>query len=956
MKKRLISIVLIIAMLSSFSLFALAETVLLDRSQPSFDEQTEYEPSDSFEGFVVRDTKLLGNGQISLHDDNGNKMLKMAISKSVNDDYTTELKQNAAIIRIFEYRSLKDYYKKGIIIDFDIIAPENGTIVLHTRSDAYYTYGFFKIEGLKLIPGNEFRTYEADTSKHASLEKGKMHNIKMVFDTSSKSYTIYLDKKQVGDKYTVPDGYLSYNTEFFDKATGAMKEVPKLYFRLMPNLDGNNPSTYPIEAYVDNLKITSCNLDGTDVSSFFDIYDENGKIVSQFNPSNTSHKIGLDVFNNTDAADDTAVVSLKFKKNENGFNLLDSYSIKKLSLVKGYNRAEFNNLLIPDNDPDYFSKLIFLDSLYNPGMEASVYSYTNDGAFVTVTKTDKPAAALVDKGTIKAVNLDRDVTISGIAQDAEGQPLLNVPVGLTILNKGVTKDALKTEYNALSTETNSLSSFAYSDITTTDIDGKYTFKVEMPDSALSGDYLLIANVGGKEVSTTLRYLTTAQKQASIKDINDALSKTATDLLSTIENPETEYNLSLFVGYTSTKDMYNLVKDKASFFELVKSYGKYSEELSEVGNSVIAFNKNLDNAILLSNLESIDDLPTLKQNAESIAKQTGLMLSGITAANNDAVYTALADFTDFSSLDKINGCIAEAIVLYDIPKAENWGAIKTAIELYSTLLGLDLSDSTVDYDGVYHKMYDQKAGYTDISKIVASFNELKASTSIVITPPPVIAPPVIIPSGGGGGVASRPVINEEVKVEDIINPEPSVKVMNFTDVSESFWGYKYIKEAYEKGLVNGISEDKFNPEGLITREEFVAMLVRCAGVSYKDSDISFSDIKESDWYSDTVKTAYAYGIIKGREDGTFGAGESITRQDIAVMIKNMADNGLIPTLNGEANEFKDVTSISDYALTSVNAVSASGIFAGYDDLTFRPQSNAIRAEATTIILRLFNMAK
>lgn len=955
MKNRLISIVLLIVMFSSFSLLAFAETVMLDRSLSSFDEETAYKENDYFGTYGVRGTSLQGKGVISLHNDNGNKMIKMAIPESVTSGY------NSAMLTLFANRNHKEYYKKGVIIDLDIIAPESGTIILHTRGASYYTFTFFKIENLKLIPATGRSTYETNTTKHATLEKGKMHNLKIVFDTSSKSYTIFLDGKQVGDKYTVQDAYLSWkaNSEYFDATTGAMKEVPELYFRLMPNLEGT--TTYPVEAYVDNLKITSYNLEGMEVASDFDIYDDEGKTVPVYDPSKSSHKIGMDVFNNTSEADEAALVSLKYKKNENGFNLLESYSVKRLPLLKGYNRADFNNMLIPDSDPSFVSKLIFLDSLYNPEIKAPIYTLANDGTDITVTKTDKPAAVLVDKGTIEAVNLDNEITVSGIALDSEGEPLLNVPVGLTVLNKDVTKDGLISEYNTLSAETNNLQSFVYTDLTQTDIEGKYTFKIEMPESAEMGDYLLIANVGGKEATTTLRYLTTAQKQASIKKINEALSKTSADLLNEIDN--NEFPLSLFLGYTSTKDMYNGVKDKPTFFELVKSFGKYSEDFDKTGNSVIEFNKNLDNSILLSNLEGIDDLALLKQTAESIAEQTGLMLSGITSANSDAVYTALAAFTDFSSLDAINKCIAEAIVLYNIPNALSWGTIKTAIESYSELLGLDLSDSKVDYDKVYHKMYDLKSGYTDIGKIVASFNELKLSTPVVVTPPPVIRP-VTGGGGGGGGVSSRPQISEEIKneetkeenKEDIIKPETPVRVMNFNDVKESFWGYKYIKEAYEKGLVNGISEEEFNPDGKITREEFVAMLVRCVGLSDKNSDISFSDIKESDWYSDTVKTAYAYGIIKGREDGTFGAGESITRQDIAVMIKNMADNGLIPALSGEASEFKDADSVSDYALSSVKLVSAAGIFSGYEDLTFRPDNNAIRAEATAIILRIFNMAK
>ncbi len=959
MKNRLISIVLLIAMLSSFSLFAFAETVMLDRSLPSFDEETAYKNDDYFGTSGVRGTSIQGNGALSLYDDNGNKMIKMAIKDSVSSGY------NYAMMTMFVNRNLSEYYKKGLVISYDLIAPENGKIVFHTYGTNYPSRRLYSVDNLTLIPASAANTDVTDITKQATLEKGKLHNIKLILDTSSRSYTIFLDGIKVGDTYTFQDNYFA-STNYWDKTTGEMKEVPPMYLSLRTNDD---TTSYPLEAFVDNLKITSYNEEAIEVSSSFDILN-NTKYEGEFSPLETSQETSLDIFNNIGEDKEVAAISLKYKTNINGYKLLEGYSLKKLNLTKGYNRETIANMLIPDNDSTSSAQFLLLDSLYEPAMSTSSYTLINNGTNVTVTNNAIPALPEdTIKGTLEVTNLDNEVTVSGIVIDEEGEPLLNVPVGLTILNKDVTKDAFITEYNALNAETSSMQSLIYTDLSATDIEGKYSFKIEMPDSAEMGDYLLIANVGGKEVSTTLRYLTTVQKQSSIIKINDALSKTSTDFLNTIGDSDTAFSLSLFLDYTSDESMYNSVKDKPTFFELVKSYGEYSEELSETGNSVNQFNINLDNAILLSNLESIDELAGLKLYAESIAEETGLLIDGISAVNSDYVYTALKDFSDFSSLDKINKCIAEAIVLYNIPNAENWGAVKTAIESYSTLLGLDLSDSTVDYDEVYHEMYEQKGSYTDIQKIISSFNALKLTCPIVINPPPIIKPSVSVGGGGGGGVAARPqvdeeVIDEEVKDEeskeeskdDILKPEPPVKAMNFTDVSEDFWGYDYIKEAYEKGLVNGISENEFNPDGLITREEFVALLVRCAGLSNKDSVTNFSDIKESDWYFDTVKTAYAYGIIKGRENGAFGAGESITRQDIAVMIKNMADNGLIPELKGEISEFADADEISDYALSSVNAVSAQGIFSGYEDLTIRPKNNATRAEATAIILRIFNMAK
>ncbi len=951
MKKRLISIVLLIVMFSSFSLCAFAETVMLDRSLPSFDEEIAYKNDDYFGSYGVRGSAIQGKGALSLYEKDGNKMIKMAVTDAVTSGY------NYSMLTMFVNRNHKDYYKHGIIISYDTVAPDNGKILFHTYGANYASRRLYSIDKLTLIPASASNTDVTDTSKQATLEKGKLHNIKLVLDTASRSYTIFLDGNQVGDTYTFQDNYFA-SANYWDKATGVMKEVPPMYLSLRTNDDGS--STYPLEALVDNLKITSYNLEGIEVSSSFDIY-ENGEKVSEYNPSLSSHNIGIDVFNNTTEAKEIAALSLKYNTNGNGYKLLDSYSFKRLPLDKGYNRESLTNMLIPDSDTLSSTQLLFVDSLYTPKMSSASYTLTNDGTYVTVLKNEIPSVAATElKGTLEVTNLDKEVTVSGIVTDEEGESLNNLPVGITILNKDVTKENFITEYNALTAETSSIQSLIYTDLSATDIEGKYSFKIEMPKNAEMGDYLIIANAGGQEFTTTLRYLTTEQKQDSIININQALSKTTLDFQNAVN--DNEFPLSLFLDYTSTKNMYNLVKDKPTFFELVKSYGKYSEELSETGNSVNQFNINLDNAILLSSLEEIDNIANLKQYAESISEETGLITSGITTVNSDYVYTSLATFSDFSSLEKINKCIAEAIVLYNVPYAENWGGIKDVIETYSGLLGLDLSDENVDYDEVYHKMYDLKNSYTDIQKIVNSFNELKLTCPIVVTPPPVIKPPVIVGGGGGGGggVASRPQINEENKAEEnkeeVLKPETPVKVMNFTDVPESFWGYDYIKEAYEKGLVNGISENEFNPYGNISREEFAAMLVRCANLSKKDSDINFSDVSESDWFFDTVKTAYAYGIIKGREDGTFGAGESITRQDIAVMINNMADNGLIPQLKGEISEFVDTDKVSDYALSSVLKVSSAGIFSGYDDFTFRPQNNAIRAEATTIILRIYNMVK
>ena len=53
------------------------------------------------------------------------------------------------------------------------------------------------------------------------------------------------------------------------------------------------------------------------------------------------------------------------------------------------------------------------------------------------------------------------------------------------------------------------------------------------------------------------------------------------------------------------------------------------------------------------------------------------------------------------------------------------------------------------------------------------------------------------------------------------------VLPFKDVPKDDWGYKDIQTMYLSGIVNGVSEDKFEPDGYLTRREMCVMLNRYA---------------------------------------------------------------------------------------------------------------------------------
>ena len=211
-------------------------------------------------------------------------------------------------------------------------------------------------------------------------------------------------------------------------------------------------------------------------------------------------------------------------------------------------------------------------------------------------------------------------------------------------------------------------------------------------------------------------------------------------------------------------------------------------------------------------------------------------------------------------------------------------------------------------------------------------------------------------GGGGGAIGTDngfTVTDTEDVEDMIATEevkPTYdedKSMPFTDVS-THWAYATIKSMYAKGIVNGYDDGTFKPNNTVTRAEFVKMLTGAITLATTDtSSISFTDVADSDWYSECVKLAAANGLVQGH-DGMFRPLDKISRQDAAIVIYN-AISGAGYTLNGEKT-FDDTSDISDYAKASVSALAANGVINGSDG-NFLPLNTLTRAEAVKLIENL-----
>lgn len=198
-------------------------------------------------------------------------------------------------------------------------------------------------------------------------------------------------------------------------------------------------------------------------------------------------------------------------------------------------------------------------------------------------------------------------------------------------------------------------------------------------------------------------------------------------------------------------------------------------------------------------------------------------------------------------------------------------------------------------------------------------------------------------GGGGGGGSKSDYIQKTPAKEV----PVISEEKFSDLAGYEWAKTAVEALSDMGIINGIGNKSFAPSNNIKREEFAAMIVRLAKIEQSGIHNPFSDVNESDWFTAELSAAFKNGIINGMGDGTFGAGKNITRQDMAVILFNLAKRYGIDTKDAPKSEFRDYSNISEYATEAIDFLAGKGIINGTDG-NMLPRRMATRAEAAKMI--------
>ncbi|MBP3360448.1 MAG: S-layer homology domain-containing protein [Clostridia bacterium] len=223
------------------------------------------------------------------------------------------------------------------------------------------------------------------------------------------------------------------------------------------------------------------------------------------------------------------------------------------------------------------------------------------------------------------------------------------------------------------------------------------------------------------------------------------------------------------------------------------------------------------------------------------------------------------------------------------------------------------------------------------------------------------------SGGGGGghiwpkPAEQPGNNSENDGEndgendtDKTDTDSNTTVKNsFNDIKEH-WAKDSIEEMHSLGFVNGRNDQLFDPDGDITRAEFVAIVVRMLGIDTSEAVNVFEDVPETAWYYSYVNAAASAGIVKGSLNG-FEPEKLISRGEMAkVLMETCKFADVEYDENTARPDFTDSDKFSEWEKEAIDYVSGAGLIKGMPDGRYANANRATRAEAVTVLNRIYHL--
>lgn len=186
---------------------------------------------------------------------------------------------------------------------------------------------------------------------------------------------------------------------------------------------------------------------------------------------------------------------------------------------------------------------------------------------------------------------------------------------------------------------------------------------------------------------------------------------------------------------------------------------------------------------------------------------------------------------------------------------------------------------------------------------------------------------------------------------VVLPAPGCPSLKFRDLSNTAWYHEEVDYALRAGLMQGVTEDLFSPNGKSTRGQLVTILYRLEGSPEVTGTSPFADVTEGRYYTDAVIWAAEHEIVNGVTETLFLPNKEITREQlVTILYRYAAYQGADTTAGETLSGFPDGASVSQYAVPAMNWAVKTGLIVGTEG-KLAPKAGATRAQVATVMMRL-----
>ena len=484
--------------------------------------------------------------------------------------------------------------------------------------------------------------------------------------------------------------------------------------------------------------------------------------------------------------------------------------------------------------------------------------------------------------------------------------------------------------------------------TKTDNSGNYAFRYTLGEDAHSGDYSVKLGFEGSndQKLQTFKYNNTSMQALAVQAVNNAPDKAA--LLKAF----TDFDSQLHIYYPFAEPLND---DSNVIGNILKTTFKSCDEILNtylIEMITQAINESADHTKIANLLKT--HRVELALDADN--RYEVFLGNKFTDIEREEVYRYLFDSKPYESWKSLKDTFYSEMCKRVFNKLQPglWGEVYGLLVDNNDVLGLDFTDysnlnNNKKKNVATNMILSLEAGpYNGVADIKTKFNsyveaEMKSTDTGKDS------------TGNSKGTRmTSSDVGSMITSMPIAIPNAEIVI---TDTDGHAWAKEAINYLVKNNIVEGEKVDEtnnrhFNPQKNVTREQFIKMLISGLNLVDVTAESTFKDTDKGEWFYKYIASAEKLGITNGGQDGTFGIGREISRQEMAVMAYRALTVAKLQLQSiKSAKAFIDDNQIDQYAKEAVANMQQADIINGMEDNTFAPKDSASRAQAAIIIYKL-----